>query len=377
MNNLMNNVDTSQATEIITATVMDGFKRDVAPMNVMLHGAVGIGKSSIINALPSKVAAGLGVDEDQVKLIDIRLNGMSDGADLTGIPYVHEGVLRFSTPEWYPKNDGKYYIIFFDEMNTAHQSVMSAALRVLLDRTIQNTTTLPTRCAIIAAGNRKKDKTGAKTLPPAAANRFGIHLNLETDMLIEPFIDYAISEGWNRSIIGYLSWRKGNLYVNDGDNEAFTTPRSWEFVNGHLNNEALPEHLLDTVIAGAIGTATAMDFAGFREYDGKLPDFAKIRSGKETFKVPEGEEGLKFAIASSIGFELVDAMKKDAEEEVTNLLAILDQLPKELHVVTFRVLANTKESEVRRAIFSMKEAKKRFEAVSDKMRAIKKIEKGA
>lgn len=375
MNNLMNNVDTAQATEIISATILDGFKRNVVPMNVMLHGAVGIGKSSIINVLPSQIATSLGVAEDQVVLVDIRLNGMSDGADLTGIPYVHEGTLRFSTPEWYPKDDGKYYIIFFDEMNTAHQSVMSAALRVLLDRTIQNGTSLPTRCAIVAAGNRKKDKTGAKTLPPAAANRFGIHLNLETDMLVEPFIDYAISQGWNRSIVGYLTWRKGNLYVNDGDNEAFTTPRSWEFVNNHLNNQSLPAHLLDTVIAGAIGTATAMDFAGFREYDGQLPDFEKIRKGTTTFKIPEGEEGLKFAIASSLGFEVTDAMRKDAESEVTNLLHILDQLPKELHVVTFRVIVNTPD--IRRKVMSYSEVKTRFVAVSDKMRAIKQIEQGA
>lgn len=389
MSAAMNSVNLAEAKEVMLSIIGHAFQANVIPQNIMLHGPMGVGKSSIIRQLAKDLEVIVG---KPVEIIDVRLISM-EASEVNGIPHNAETgemiavtvngetktlpkkVMVHSTPSWFPTDDSKFYILFFDEITNCGIDIQHAAYRPLLDRDIQNGSRLPDTCAIIAAGNRKKDKTGAKRLLPAAANRFGCHLEIDADRLFDSFLEYAVQKRFHRSIIGYLNWRQASLFVNDGESDAFATPRSWEFADSHMKNEMLEanERLLDIAIAGAIGTATAVDFAGFREYDGRLPNFKAIRQGKETYEMPEGDEGLKYAISSSLAMELLDVLRikdaKQAGKEINNLMPLLDEIPKELRVVMFKTMASD-PVEVRK-IFSYPELQQRYREVASKLKQIK------
>lgn len=357
--NVANSVSIIEAETLIRASLSDAIKRGVIPPNICLAGPPGVAKSAIIH----QIAASLTEEFDKpCEVIDIRLAAM-EGSDLQGIPYVAETGevvetyrngekitynkrdMFFSTPSFFPHDPEKNYILFLDELMNAPVAVQHAAYRLILDRTCQNGTKLMDNVAIVAAGNRKEDKTGAKDLAPAAANRFAMHLIIDKNQAKEPFIAYAMRKGFDQSIVGYLNWKEGNIYNPPSNGEsAFPTPRSWEFVDGHLKNEVIAANdtLLNVAIAGAVGSSVSIDFMGFREYYSQLPDWKKIRSGKEEYEMPKGDEQLKYAVSSAIAYQVLDAMamedKEKSQAEVDNLCKVISQLPRETKIVTFKTM---------------------------------------
>jgi len=381
-NNRANAVSITKAAELMHAVVLNGFKRGSVPQNICLVSAPGTGKSAITWQLSDRLTEELG---EECEVIDIRLSGM-DSSDVQGIPFVsNEGIrngefvslehrqMFFSTPAWWPNDPNKYYILFLDELMNAPPHVQHAAYRLILDRSVQNGSKLPDNVAIIAAGNRKEDKTGAKPLLPAAANRFGLHLEIDQGAAKDSFIEYAMRKGLDRSIVGYLSFKSESVYQTPADGEsAFATPRSWEFADDHLKNEmiASSDDTLRIAIAGAIGSSTAIDFMGFREYYDRLPNWSKIRSGADDYTMPTNDEGLKYAVSSSLAFELLDAMKIEdkaqSTKEVDNLCKVFDQAPPELAIVSFKMMAS--DNKTRMKFVSYKSLNAIFQKVKGKMK---------
>lgn len=340
-NNKLNVVSIKEASDIITNLISSSFLRSSVPPNIMLHGSVGVGKSTIINKLPVGISEMTGIPESDIVVIDVRLNGMCDGAELTGIPHVVDGEMRFSTPEWFPEDDGKFYILFFDEITTANQSVLAAALRVLLDRSIQNGKKLPDTCAIVAAGNRKEDKTGCVPLKPAASNRFALHL--EIGKIAEATLSYMVNKRFDRDLIGFLEWKKDLINKPTTEEAGFPTPRSWEFVNEHiLSSDYIThnEHLLPSCVAAAVGTEAAIQFMAYREVSERLPDWGAIRAGSVvyTFDRNGNNDSILYAIGVAICFEFIDTLKNGLSDETARLVGVLKQLPRECKIVCFRTM---------------------------------------
>lgn len=358
--NRMNMVTIDQAAALMTASITDAFQKGMVPDPSCLHGSPGVGKSAIIMQMAENLETKLG---KPVEVIDIRLSAM-EASDVQGIPYVadtgrtiveyrngeeaqrEEKEMFFSTPAWWPRDPNKFYILFLDELKNAPPHVQHAAYRLILDRSVQNGTRLPDTCAIIAAGNLKSDKTGARELLPAAANRFAMHLEIDTKRAADSFLNYAVQKRFDSSIIGYLMWKKASVYQAPDETEAaFATPRSWEFADKHTKNDLITNdsHLLQIAIAGAVGSAIATDFMGFRQYYTELPDWAKIRRGEAEYHMPEGKEQLKYAVSSSLALELLDALSthsksNDMTRDVNELTTILRQLPSEMKIIVFKTL---------------------------------------
>jgi len=363
--NKQNVVNIKQAATLIEASFGDAFTAGYVPDPVCLHGSPGLGKSAIIGQLAQRLGERLG---KPVEVVDIRLSAM-EAADVQGIPYVADAgyemshyrngeettydakEMFFSTPSWWPQDPNKFYILFLDEIKNAPPHVQHAAYRLILDRTVQNGTKLPDTCAIVAAGNLKSDKTGARELLPAAANRFGMHLEIDPKQAAESFLTYAVERRFNPSIIGFLSWSKKDIYNAPNDTEAaFTTPRSWEFVNRHLNNTALTadDSLLTVAVAGAIGSEIATKFMGFRRFYDELPDWSAIRKGTLKYQMPEGREEVKYAVSTSMAFEIMDALGRHGEKEngkevdmttdMDNLTTVLEQLPDEMKIIVMKTI---------------------------------------
>lgn len=386
----LNRVSVSEAQSILQAVIGNAFEQGVVPPNVMLHGTYGVGKSAIIAQMADTLAEESG---KPCQVIDIRL-GCYEASEVQGVPYngddydqpivrgesvvAFQKTMKHSTPEWFPTDPEINYILFLDEFSNAPIDVQQAAYRLLLDRSIQNGRRLPDSVAIVLAGNLKEDKTGVKPLLPAAANRIHTHLIIDTDRIAIDFVDYMFEQGWHRSLLGYLSWRKQSVVDTSEANEvAIARPRTWEAVNKHLNNPRLQkdEHLMEMCIAGAVGSAMAMDFAGYRQYENELPDFAKIRSGKAKFNPPKNaEDPFLFALALSLSYEMRDCLskvtdgnKKKMESEVTNLAALLDHISREMKTVFFKSLAGGDRS-VMRNVFSFPALRSHFQEVGSALK---------
>lgn len=364
MNDTLNSVDITEAKTIINHLVGKAFKSGDIPPNIYLHGSPGVGKSAIIRQFCEEYESKNGV---KVELVDLRASGL-EASDVQGIPYVDDGEMKFSTPTWFPQDGTKLYVLFLDELSNASVSVAHAFYRIILDRTIQNGKKMPDSVAIIAAGNLKSDNTGAKPVVPAAANRFAAHLKIDTARLVTPFVNYAVNKEFDPSIIAYLLWKKEAIYTARTIEDAFPTPRSWEYVDLHLKS-GLPSNLLLTVIAGAIGSAAAVDFMAFRDVYEALPDWKRIRNGDKDYRftIDRSEEGTVYAIGVAVGFEVLDAIRSNDKQGVGNLTEmVIDDLPDEIKVVMFRTM--TQNIAVMARLVTIPSLKRVFDSIAEKIK---------
>lgn len=362
-----NNVGIATATKMALALHSHAIKTGRKPQNMFIHGPPGCGKSAMVSQLPALLAETINRRPEDIVIIDLRLSAM-EAADVLGIPYVSltgEAVgrkelndlleeeartgaradfeeMRFSTPAWFPKDDGKIYIVFLDELSNCSVPVQQAAYRLVLDRQVQNGSTFPASTFLIAAGNQKEHKTGAKAILPALANRFAVHLYITQ---FGDTITHFIKQKFNPDLIAFLESENGApLYGGKGnaDNyvpeDAYATPRTWEEVHYLMENPMFDTAMLNAAIAGCVGSEMATRFLSFLEYRRFVPDYARIRKGDPTyeFDLSALEQPAKFAIGITIGLHLRETLMDGLADETENLCRVLEGLPPEILVIMFR-----------------------------------------
>lgn len=317
----------------------------VKNMPIFLHSPPGIGKS----AITAQISDDLKSDDQDFGFIDVRL-GTMEQSDVCGIPYVGTDAdgntqMQVSIPAWFPTEERveagkfpKYGIVFFDELSNAPQGVQHAAYRIIHEREVQQGVKMADGWQIVAAGNLKSDKTGAKGVLPAMANRFAFHLHIRPS--IDDFRAYAVDTKMEQEVIGFLSWKEGALYDKDGakTDVAFATPRSWEQVS-NLLRVGYSDDELSLVLSGCVGDAKATDFMTFRRFYDRLPDMEAIMDGKAEWTVPKKDLGLIFAVTSAVIVAL--AANASNKERVKNLESrIMNQLDDEYLVLVYKSLKN-------------------------------------
>src|SRR6266851_3292509 len=227
---------------------------------VFLWGGPGIGKSAVVHQLATTL---------KVALQDVRAL-LLDPVDLRGLPFLGpDGRSKWATPDFLPQ-DGEG-ILFLDELNAAPAMVQASCYQLVLDRKLGEYT-LPEGWAIVAAGNRESDRAVTTRMPTPLRNRF-THLNFEVDT--QEWCEWAIKTRVRPEVIAFLRFRPALLSAFDRDNNAFPSPRSWEFVSRILNAnpKAKIEHEL---IAGAVGTGAATEFGAFLKTFRELPSIEGI-----------------------------------------------------------------------------------------------------
>lgn len=341
----MMQISINNAKRIVKASVehtMKALKNGDQPnhMPLYLHSSPGLGKSAIVRQV---------ADDNGLGFVDLRL-GSLEASDVCGIPYVsHVGAedetMKFSIPQWFPSKEKvasgeipEHGIVFFDELSNAPVAVQHAAYRVILDREVQTGVEMAPGWIIIAAGNLKSDKTGAKGVAPALANRFAAHLEIRPDL--GDFSSYAVNAGVHHHVLGYLNFQANMLYNFDPakNDVAFATPRSWEQASNILKIEGLQDADLGVMLEGCVGESAAHGFMAFRKYYGKLPDFEKIMDGAEEYKIPTGDMGLMFAVTSSIIDCLIQ--NHDNKKRIVNLEKVMKQLQDDFLVMVYKTLKN-------------------------------------
>ncbi|PWK42193.1 AAA family ATPase [Pleionea mediterranea] len=268
-------------------------------LSVMIWGAPGIGKSSIV----TEACQSNGLD-----IIDLRLSQLAP-TDLRGLPVPKDKHSSWLPPEFLP-TEGKG-ILFLDEINMAPPAMQGIAQQLILDRRV-GSYILPDGWFVWAAGNRKEHKSAVYDMPSPLANRF-IHLNVELSS--EDFRQFAYTKNFHENIIAFVAFREDLLHkIMDGES-AWPSPRSWEMANILKSSE------LD--IAPAVGTGPASEFYAFLDIIEKTPDLDKVAQGNFSIEFPI-EPSLRYATVMG----LVGRSKK-SETAIKCFNWLVDKAPAE------------------------------------------------
>lgn len=290
---------------------------------LMIWGQPGIGKSDTV----AQVA-----QELNRPLIDIRLP-LLEPTDMRGIPYlaeikvydatgkllctddglpITEKEFRWSPPSDLPRDATSNALVFYDEISAATPSVQAATYQIILNRRIGNYK-LPDDVAIIAAGNRVKDRGVAYNMPSALRNRF-MHSTL--DVHVEDWKEWAIMNRIHKHVVGYISFAAGDLntFGTHGDSEAFATPRSWCMVSkllqhvneqGELVDSNINEETLRNLIKGSVGIGPGTKFMSYRKRADVLPPVRSVLDGTVK-KLPDCDIDITYALTTGMVYEIVD-----------------------------------------------------------------------
>lgn len=307
---------------------------------VMVHGTMGIGKSSIIKQVAKGIAKDIKLGfiegepdgEDKFGFIDVRISQL-EPSDLRGLPDIRgsneEAVTKWITPNWLPKNPKSKGILFFDELNLAPPSIQASAYQLVLDRRIGDYK-LPDGWVIMSAGNTSSDKANVYDLPAPLANRF-THLDLQVPSKDE-WVNWALKNDIDANILSFLSFKPSYLYKFDRNNKdkAFATPRSWEYVSKLIKDVNTLEEK-EILIASAVGNAIAVEFMAFIKLQKKI-------NLKEIFDNPKSVKDIK---EIDIKYSLLGALVekyKETPKLFNNLIEVADNLDAEFGVLLLRYM---------------------------------------
>lgn len=288
---------------------------------VFVWGSPGVGKSSLVKQIS--------ISKD-MEFIDLRLS-LLDPTDLRGIPFFENETKKavWAKPEFLPDSESQEFgILFLDEINSAPPTIQAAAYQLILDRKIGEYT-LPQNYAIVAAGNYESDRGVTYRMPTPLANRF-VHLDFDLDF--QEWKSWAYKSNIDSRIISFLAYKPQNLFTFDAKSKekSFSTPRSWSFVDDILKS-SLDIELLETVITGAIGKDSAVEFMNYCKVMKDLPNIQEILYGTLEL-VPENNSVL-YALCTGLTYALKE---NDSIENITNILNYSLNLPNEFSVMLIR-----------------------------------------
>lgn len=339
-----------------------------------IHGGIGIGKSETINKVAKKIAKDKGKafvdwnrisDKEKRELLkeenieksfvfcDIRAS-QSAPEDLKGLPNFSENFV-----DWKPNlifkvlsNTKASGILFFDELNLATPSVMSALYQIVLDRCIGEIS-FPKSVVPIACGNRIEDRGNISELPAPLSNRF-VHLELRPPT-IDEFTDYGLNNGkmYDSRIISFLQFKPSRIYLYDSKNKdkSFPTPRMWSVTN-KLIKDVTDLDLMEILVSSSVGEATAIEFIAFLKLQQKIDVEDLIRHPEKVKEIKEID--LKYSLLSAIT-EYFNRHKQ--ADTLKSIVLICNGMEAEFSVLLLRLIKSSDKSFFLKEAIQIKEFK--------------------
>ncbi len=316
----------SQVKEIISHQLQliwsqSHLAKQIAP--IMLWGAPGVGKSTMIRELCQELNIGF---------IDIRLS-QRDPVDLRGLPVpdIQKNQVNWMLSAEWPRDENSRGIILFDELTAADRSLQVAAYELILDRCLGEMYQVPKGWLICAAGNRIEDKAVAMTISSALANRF-CHLELEPDLM--QWTKWAVQNNLNSDVIAFLRFKPNYFFDMSGNVErGWPSPRSWDRVALMLDHGAtMSSSSLVLMMEGLVGRAATLEFFTFRNLIKAIPDVEKLLLGELEFKILDRAD-LRYAITSSMAYHVWRGDSTQRHTRVSNFLKISLQLTSDFAVM--------------------------------------------
>ncbi len=285
-----------------------------ARVPVLLWGAPGTGKTSVIRALA--VAAG---QPCETVIASIR-----EPSDFAGLPVVTRAedqsggsapLVSFAPPSWAVSlaRSGEG-IAFFDEISTAPPAVQAALLRVVLERTVGDLR-LPDGVAVVAAANPPDQAADGWELSAPLANRF-CHLDWPVDArtLADGFsggwpapVSPVLASGWEQRVAVVRGWIAGFVTVRPtlalevpadpaGAGRAWPSPRTWDMA-ARLFAAADGTGAEAILVRGCVGPGPGVEFLTWLA-EADLPDPEAVLADPDSFVLPERGDRAYAALAS-------------------------------------------------------------------------------
>lgn len=316
-------------SDVYCTVINQGLPLNTVP-SVMLWGAPGVGKSQAIRQLAKAIEENT---NKKVSVTDVRLL-LFNPIDLRGIPTSNadKTLAVWLKPQIF-QMDGSNEVInilFLDEISAAPQSVQAAAYQITLDRVIGEHK-LPDNCIVIAAGNRTTDKSVAFKMPKALANRV---LHIEVEGNFNSWKEWAIRNGINDKVIGFLSFRRNYLmgFDSSSDDLAFATPRSWEMVSKLLNHVNGNVDKMYSLIAGLVGCGVAVEFRTWAQVYHQLPDIKDIFDGKMP-PLPQNTDAMYALTSSMVAYA---REHKNEMHRIANSIFYANKMPPDFSAVLLK-----------------------------------------
>lgn len=219
-------------------------------------------------------------------------------------------------------------VLFLDELSASAPETMNAALQLVLDRRVGEYD-VPNDVPVVAAGNRESDQAFVNPMPAPLANRF-CHLRLVPNT--DDWIEWAIANGINPEVIGYLKWKGSKALFSFVQSEqiegdlGFPTPRSWAKLAPQLD-PSLPDMVINAIVCGFIGKKRGNEFINYRKTCTLLPSTDDILQGKEVRMPEKTDTGAKWSLAIALCFKLKDYYDKYYDHGIST--DYIEQQPQE------------------------------------------------
>jgi MoxR-like ATPase len=289
-------------------------------MPAYLHGAPGIGKSSIIRDFA----------EQKCLPLHVVILSQIEAADLRGLPALDHKNKRTT---WYPPeflpSDGAG-ILFLDELSAAEPRLQVAAYQLILDRRVGDYV-LPPDWWVVGAGNAPDDGAVSFDMGSALADRL-VHFRVVPEP--REWIRWGQNHNISPEVLAFIQVKPDFLESNQLQQQngqlIGPTPRSWERVSRVLELEKT-RSTREYIVSGIVGEAAAAEFFHVVE---ELADLAPI---EDILNAPEAEldallpttlpslYGLTYSLTAYVN----DLERARAATRVLNRLGeIEDELPR-------------------------------------------------
>ena len=285
-----------------------------AQVPVLLWGAPGTGKSSVIRAL----ADAMGWPCETV------IAAIREPSDFSGLPVVVGGVVQFAPPRWAERlSAAGRGLLFLDEISTAPPAVQAALLRVVLERVVGDIE-LPGDVVVVAAANPPEQSADGWDLSAPLANRF-CHLDWSVEPAVfaqglaggwDPPVVPALPPGWEqgvghtRSLVSaFVTVRPGLACQVPTDaahaGRGWPSPRTWDMAArlwAAAQAAGASTEAETALITGCVGDGPGVELLMW-EMDMDLPDPEEVLADPDGFELPERGDrtyALLSAVASAV-----------------------------------------------------------------------------